>query len=266
MEIYQIQLLKPFSFVMIFSICLIWEITGQNFQHSYKKRFIQHFLLLFLGGLTVTLFTPSFFKTLFETSFFSYSLKDLEFFPGLILTIIIFDVAIYWQHRFSHTIPFLWRFHTVHHCDDHMDLTTGFRFHPGEIYLSSLYKTLLIALFGPSIEQYIIYETILFSMALFNHSNGSMPARLDKFLRLLIVTPQMHYPHHHPDKENTNSNYGNFLSIWDRIFGTYNSTKTDQFGIDFFDGRKTQKFSYLLKYPFISSKRLDPNRNSETQP
>lgn len=249
------EYLKPISFVIIFSICFILEQNIPLFKEQYKKRFIINLGLLFLSIVTVKLVFPWSLNDLLGSQTFTYSISQLPFAIGLVLTIVIFDCAIYWQHRLSHIIPIFWLFHKIHHCDKAMDLSTGFRFHPMEILLSSLYKFSLLLLLRPSFNQYLIYETILFSMAIFNHSNFKISDRLDRFLRIFIVTPSMHYPHHHPSKENTNSNYGNFLSLWDRLFNSYNSNHTNLFGLNFISKMQSESFRYVL-YGFLSNIRL----------
>jgi sterol desaturase/sphingolipid hydroxylase (fatty acid hydroxylase superfamily) len=177
-------------------------------------------------------------------------LSALPFWIGSILTILIFDLAIYWQHRIFHIDKFLWKFHITHHSDRAMDFSNAFRFHPGEIIISGFYKALFIYLLMPSIEVFMAYEIILHSMAVFNHSNISIPKPIDKILRIFIVTPAMHWPHHSPNKELTNSNYGNFLSIWDRIFGSYTSEENSTFGLDTISGEESSSIKNLLLLPF----------------
>lgn len=246
-----IDYIKPLMFILVFTFCLVLESTRAQFEHAYKKRFMLHFIFLFLGIMSVKVFIPKSLSNIFNSSLNIIPLGELNYFLALGLSIIILDFFIYWQHRLSHKLNFLWRFHIIHHSDNHMDLTSGFRFHPVEIYLSALFKLSLIYIFGIRLEHFIIYETVLFSMSIFNHSNIKINAKFEKFLRLFIVTPQMHYPHHHPSKKNTNSNYGNFLSLWDRLFKSYNKNYTTTFGVDTFIEAKETDLLYLLKRPFI---------------
>ncbi|MCT4641085.1 MAG: sterol desaturase family protein [Bacteriovoracaceae bacterium] len=150
---------------------------------------------------------------------------------SVIATIIIFDFFIYLQHVLSHKINFLWRFHKVHHSDREMGTTSGFRFHPIEIIMSGFYKVALIFIFRPSVEGYIIYEITLSSFALFNHSNIRINSKLDKLLKIFLVTPSFHFPHHDTEHKNMNSNYGNIFSTWDKLFRTYTTNKVSSFGI-----------------------------------
>ena len=139
----------------------------------------------------------------------------------IILAIILLDGAIYAQHVATHKIPLLWRLHKVHHADRDIDVTTGARFHPIEILISMLYKIVVVIALGAPAVAVFIFEVILNASAMFNHANWKMPQPLDKVLRLLIVTPDMHRVHHSVIHGETDSNYGFFLSVWDRLFGTY---------------------------------------------
>jgi len=140
---------------------------------------------------------------------------------AVFLSIITLDGIIYLQHVLVHAVPLLWRIHRVHHADPDFDVTTGSRFHPLEIILSMLIKFASILVLGPPVVAIILFEIILNGMAMFNHSNISLPTSIDKLLRLLFVTPDMHRVHHSVEEDETNSNFGFNLSLWDRLFGTY---------------------------------------------
>lgn len=146
---------------------------------------------------------------------------DLPLWLGIILTVLIFDLAIWAQHLITHKIPLLWRFHRVHHADRDIDVTTAIRFHPVEIALSMLLKIGLVYLLGPPAIGIIVFEIILNGTAMFNHANIKLPLGLDAVLRRILVTPDMHRVHHSVHRHEHDSNYGFALSIWDRIFGTY---------------------------------------------
>lgn len=140
---------------------------------------------------------------------------------AVILTVLIFDFAIWAQHLVTHKIPLLWRIHRVHHADRDIDVTTAIRFHPVEIALSMLLKIGLVYLLGPPALGIILFEIILNGTAMFNHANIRLPLRLDAVLRRVLVTPDMHRVHHSIHRHEHDSNYGFALSVWDRIFGTY---------------------------------------------
>jgi sterol desaturase/sphingolipid hydroxylase (fatty acid hydroxylase superfamily) len=139
----------------------------------------------------------------------------------VIASVIIMDGIVYLQHVMVHAVPVLWRLHRVHHADPDFDVTTGARFHPLEIILSMLIKFSVIITLGPPIIAVIIFEVLLSTTAMFNHSNVHLNLTLDKYLRLLVVTPDMHRVHHSINADETNSNFGFNLPWWDRLFGTY---------------------------------------------
>jgi len=143
--------------------------------------------------------------------------------PAQIVAFIILDFAIYLQHVITHALPLLWRLHIIHHTDLDLDVTSGVRFHPFEIIVSMIYKLLIVAAIGPDPAVVILFEIVLNGSALFNHSNLYIPKPLDRVLRSVIVTPEMHRVHHSAQVVETNSNFGFFFSIWDRICGTYRS-------------------------------------------
>ena len=137
------------------------------------------------------------------------------------MAVLILDLAIWAQHLVTHKVPLFWRFHRVHHADRDLDVTTGFRFHPVEILASMLLKIGLVYLLGPSALAVLVFEILLSSTALFNHANLALPVWLDRALRWVLVTPDMHRIHHSTLREEHDSNYGFALSLWDRIFRTY---------------------------------------------
>jgi sterol desaturase/sphingolipid hydroxylase (fatty acid hydroxylase superfamily) len=133
---------------------------------------------------------------------------------------LILDFAIYLQHVMSHALPAFWRLHQVHHADLDVDSTTGTRFHPIEIIISLIYKSAVIAAIGADPWVVVVYEAVLNAAAVYTHGNIRMPEAIDRKLRWLFCTPDMHRVHHSTIPEETNSNFGNFLSIWDRLCGT----------------------------------------------
>src|SRR2546423_5464490 len=131
------------------------------------------------------------------------------------------DFAIYAQHVAFHKVPLLWRLHRMHHADLDIDVSTGLRFHPVEIILSVLIKIAVVLLVGVPAVAVIAFEVVLNATSMFNHSNAAMPGRLDRVMRLLVVTPDMHRVHHSVLRHETDSNFGFNLPWWDRLFGTY---------------------------------------------
>ena len=141
--------------------------------------------------------------------------------PRFVLSLILLDLLIYWQHRLFHGPAALWTLHSAHHSDADFDATTGVRFHPGELLLSAGIKSAGAALLGVDVLAAAVFEVILSSATLFSHSNIKLPGFLDKLLRLVLVTPDMHRVHHSVASDEMNSNFGFALPYWDRLFGTY---------------------------------------------
>ena len=150
-----------------------------------------------------------------------FNVVDLPLWLEMLLTILILDWAIWAQHLVTHKVPLLWRLHQVHHSDRDLDVTSAIRFHPIEIALSMILKIGLVYLLGPAAVAVIAFEILLNATAMFNHANLAIPEKIDRWLRLVIVTPDMHRVHHSDDRAEHDANYGFALSIWDRIFGTY---------------------------------------------
>lgn len=162
-----------------------------------------------------------------ERDFGLFNILDVSPWVAGLLAVIALDFAIYWQHVATHKIPLLWRMHRVHHADHDMDVTTAIRFHPLELFLSLLYKSLFVAVLGASVTAVIVFELMLFIGPAFNHSNLKLPRRLDRLLRLVIATPDVHRAHHSIHREEQDTNYGFFLIWWDRIFKTYTNEPRD---------------------------------------
>jgi sterol desaturase/sphingolipid hydroxylase (fatty acid hydroxylase superfamily) len=136
-------------------------------------------------------------------------------------SVVVLDLAIYFQHVLFHAVPALWRLHRMHHADLEFDVTTGLRFHPIEILLSMLIKFAVIAALGAPALAVLVFEVLLNATSMFNHGNVRIPAAIDRVLRWLVVTPDMHRVHHSIVARETNSNFGFNLPWWDRLFGTY---------------------------------------------
>jgi sterol desaturase/sphingolipid hydroxylase (fatty acid hydroxylase superfamily) len=151
-------------------------------------------------------------------------------------TLLAWSLANYWLHRAFHLWPWLWRLHRIHHSDTAVDLSTAFRNHPGDVLATALARAGLAAALGLSVPALIAYEAAAFVAAMWSHANLRLPARADRILRLLLVTPAMHHVHHSAVRCETDSNYGELLSVWDRLFGTYrasdsSSLATARFGL-----------------------------------
>ncbi len=145
------------------------------------------------------------------------------FVAGLI-TIVVMDFAIYWQHRAFHSIPWLWRWHKLHHWDEALDLSTGLRFHPAEAVLSMIWKSVCVVALGAPVWAVPLFELWLMAGSMIEHANIRMPARVDAVARRLMVTPAMHRVHHSAHSDDANHNFSFAISVWDKLFGSYRGT------------------------------------------
>jgi sterol desaturase/sphingolipid hydroxylase (fatty acid hydroxylase superfamily) len=175
--------------------------------------------------------------------------------------VVLLDLAIYLQHVMFHAVPVLWRLHRMHHADLDIDVTTGARFHPVEIALSMLVKFAVIVALGVPPVAVVVFEVLLNATSMFNHANVRIPATLEPALRWLLVTPDMHRVHHSVERDETNSNFGFNLSLWDRVFGTYRAQpraghERMTIGIaEFRDAASCSTLAGLLAIPFRGSAR-----------
>ena len=175
---------------------------------------------------------------------------------AILLAVLLLDLAIYLQHVMFHAIPMFWRLHMVHHADLDFDVTTGVRFHTIEIILSMCIKIAVIMLLGPPAVAVVIFEVALNGTSLFNHGNVRLPINLDRYLRLLVVTPDMHRVHHSVVAHETNSNFGFNLPWWDRIFGTYRDQPAAghddmTIGLTQYRDTKVTRLHWMLILPFV---------------
>ena len=185
----------------------------------------------------------------------------LRFLIGLVLI----DLWMYLWHRLNHNVPFLWRFHAVHHADREMDATSAVRFHTGEIVLSGTARLIVLPALGIALPILLIYELILLPVILFHHSNVRIARTADGMLRPIIVTPWMHWVHHSRLMEETNSNYGSVLSIWDRLFKTFRlRTNPGEIQLGLNDDASEESWrslSGMLIRPFKSKVHRDSERH-----
>jgi len=186
-----------------------------------------------------------------------FGLLNVTALPGWIAVaaaVIALDLAIYLQHVLFHAVPALWRLHRMHHADLELDATTGVRFHPVEVLLSMLIKLAVVAAIGAPAIAVLIFEVLLNATSMFNHANVRIPSRIDRVLRWLVVTPDMHRVHHSVEPRETNSNFGFNLPWWDRLFGTYKAQPAAghdamTIGIDTFRDPRELRLDRMLVQP-----------------
>ncbi|MHB8623977.1 MAG: sterol desaturase family protein [Sulfuricaulis sp.] len=215
------------AFFGALSIMAVWEVAAPRRALVIPKwrRWTSNLGLVFLNSGLLRLIFPIVavgFAVLAQSRGWGlFNQQKVSFWFAVLASVVILDFAIYFQHVMFHAVPVLWRLHRMHHADLDFDVTTGSRFHPIEILLSMFIKIAVIALVGPPAVAVMIFEVILNASAMFNHSNIYLPDAVDRGLRTLIVTPDMHRVHHSIEDHETNSNFGFNLSLWDRVFGTY---------------------------------------------
>ena len=171
------------------------------------------------------------------------------------ICLLVLDLAVFGQHVLSHHWPWLWRLHRMHHSDVHLDVTTALRFHPAEILVSMLWKGLVVTLLGAPPVAVLWYEVMLSACALFNHANWAIAPTFDRWLRCVVVTPDMHRIHHSVLVHETNSNYGNSIVLWDRLVGSYRAQpeaghRGMSIGLQQFRGKLDSRLGAILLQPF----------------
>jgi len=174
------------------------------------------------------------------------------------LTLVAMDFAIYWQHRAFHQIPLLWRAHRVHHSDPGFDVSLGLRFHPFEIVPSAAFKLAVVVALGAPVAGVIVYELLLLAMSLFTHADLRLPARAEAWVRKILVTPDWHRVHHGIDRDEHDTNFGNILTAWDRLFGTAREQPRESheamaIGLRGYSRPEGQTLWRLLRQPFLSN-------------
>lgn len=145
--------------------------------------------------------------------------------PAVVLDLVLLDLWLYWWHRANHELPLLWRFHAVHHLDETLDTTSALRFHAGEVAISAAMRAVLIVLLDIPLTSVVLFEGLVLACTVFHHSDAGLPGPLERALSRVIVTPSLHWVHHHARRADTDSNYGTVLSCWDRLFGSRSRTR-----------------------------------------
>ena len=220
-------LIRLGCFLLVLLLVALWEVLAPRRPQAIgrARRWLNNFGLVVLNTVAVRLLFPlAGVGMAFLAQSKGWGLFNLVSLPtGLSLpaAIILLDLIIYGQHVIFHAVPILWRLHRMHHADLEFDVTTGLRFHPAEIVLSMALKLVAVAALGASPLAVLMFEVVLNATSLFNHGNVKLPLRLDRILRLLVVTPDMHRVHHSINWQETNSNFGFNVPWWDRLFGTY---------------------------------------------
>ena len=253
--------LKLIFFVMLFIILFIFESFYSEREWTSKRffRLFFHVKIAIINTViirfpTIFLIIPSL-MLITENQYGVLNNIDISFALKAVFGLLLLDLAYYFWHRLNHTNSFLWRFHSVHHLDTHLYVTTSLRFHFGELLLSSLFKTILILFLGTPISVFIFYEILLSACNQFHHSNIKLSDNLDQILSKFIVTPKYHTNHHTVMKDSRNANYSSILTIWDSIFFTYKDAKIEDrqyLGLD--DRSKEFGLIQYIRHPFIKDR------------
>jgi len=257
-------LIRLGAFIFIFLAMALWETLWPRRQQAFARRarWPHNIGLLLVDVAVLHVVAPSTAIALaLAGELHGWGLVNALALPSCIaipLAVVLLDLTIYFQHVMFHAVPTLWRLHRVHHTDLDFDVTTGTRFHPIEILISTGIKCAAVAAIGAPASAVLAFELLLNGTAMFNHANARLPKVVDQLLRWIVVTPDMHRVHHSVVYNETNSNFGFNLPWWDRIFGTYRAQpaaghQAMTIGVDAFRAREDLRLDRLLVQPFRES-------------
>ena len=256
--------LRVAAFIAVFAAAAVWEAVAPRRDRRFKRivRWPQNLALPAINNLLLMLVVPGAeVGVAIAAQTHDWGLLPALPLPtwiGIVAAIVVLDLAVYAQHLVFHAVPVLWRMHRVHHADTDFDVTTGLRFHPFEIAISTAYKCAVIAAIGASPVAAIAFEILLYASSMFEHANGRLPLSVDRWLRWIVVTPDMHRVHHSSVMDETNSNFGFNISWWDRLFGTYRAQpaaghEAMQIGLEIFRDADEVRLDRVLVQPFRST-------------
>ena len=255
---------EPFIRISFFLGILLamaaWEVVAprRQLQISRVLRWINNLGVVVIDTILVRLTFPIVAVGLAllaeERGWGLFNLVETPAWFAFVASLLVFDLAIYLQHVIFHAVPALWRLHRMHHADLEFDVTTGLRFHPVEILLSMGIKLAVVITLGPPAVAMLVFEVLLNASSMFNHGNVRIPSDVDRLLRWIVVTPDMHRVHHSIHPQETNSNFGFNLSCWDRLLGTYRAQPRDShqgmtIGIEQFRTRRDLWLDRMLIQP-----------------
>ncbi|MCK8515525.1 sterol desaturase family protein [Methylonatrum kenyense] len=259
-------LIRGGAFAFVLLAMALWEVVARRRSQRIhrRQRWPSNLAIVVLDTLAVRLFFPlaavGAALVAAEQCWGLFNLVSVPIWLAVVVSVVMLDVAIYFQHRLFHAVPWLWRLHRMHHADLEFDVTTGLRFHPLEILISMGIKLAVVTLLGAPALAVLIFEVLLNATSMFNHGNVRLPARLDRWLRLAVVTPDMHRVHHSIVRLETDSNFGFNLPWWDRLFGTYRDQPAAghlgmTIGIEDFREAHDLRLDRMLLQPFVNPRR-----------
>ena len=260
------------AFVGILVVFALWEVLSPRRRREIPRllRWTNNLALLVVDTVILRLTFPILAVGLAvmaeNRGWGLFNAIDVAPWMAIVASMLLLDLAIYLQHVMFHAVPGLWRLHRMHHADLEFDATTGLRFHPVEILISMGIKLSVVAALGPPAIAVLLFEVLLNATAIFNHANIDLPRPVDRVLRWIVVTPDMHRVHHSVDRQETNSNFGFNLPWWDRLLGTYVAQPAKghdgmDIGIEQFRTRRDLWLDRMLIQPMIgpaSGHALDP--------
>jgi sterol desaturase/sphingolipid hydroxylase (fatty acid hydroxylase superfamily) len=249
------------KFIWVVScLSLFWILEGVYplKKHQYNKwKHAKTNLVLLLSTMIINvvfgIITLGVFAWIETSNFGLLNMVDWPVWVEILLAIMILDfTSQYVVHFLLHKVPFMWRFHTVHHSDTHVDVTSGTRHHPIDFIFRETFALIGVIIAGLPIAYYLIYRILTVLFTYFSHADIQLPLWLDKTISYVFISPNTHKFHHHHKMPWTDTNFGNIFSFWDRIFGTfiYKDTKDIVYGVDILDAEKSEDIMYQLKAPF----------------
>lgn len=253
------QLLAFLAMAGVFGLFAVFEFVSPARPAVRGHRWVTNLALFAIDTVAVRLLVPLLMvgaaALAAERGWGLLNLVGLPDWAGIAMAVIALDMALYWQHRATHRVPLLWRLHKVHHSDPQFDLTTAARFHPLEIIASMLYKMAVVVALGLPALGVFVFETVFNIATLFTHANIAFGERIERFIRIILVTPGMHRIHHSALQRETDSNYGTLLSGWDRLFGTYTDRAASgpdaiTIGLDEYQDVRPHRLGWSLLLPF----------------
>lgn len=255
------------ALILAGGITFFWLIEGiiPLFGFTYNKW--KHASVNIFFTLTTIIINFSFALFIVKTSDYVVAKKfgllqlfNMPLWVFMIVGLLLLDlVGAYSIHLIEHKIKWMWKFHMVHHADTHVDTTTANRHHPGESVFRAVFTIIGVIICGAPMWLVMMYQSLSVVLTQFNHANIRLPLWLDNTLSWLVVSPNMHKVHHHYKRPQTDSNYGNIFSVWDRLLGTFNYTPIEQiqYGLDVLDNTKDENLSFQLNIPFDGRVKTD---------
>jgi sterol desaturase/sphingolipid hydroxylase (fatty acid hydroxylase superfamily) len=255
------------ALILAGGISFFWILEGAIPLFSFQYKKWKHASVNIFFTLTTIIINFAFALVIVKSSdwvvahqFGLLYLVHLPLWLFMIAGLLLLDLSGAWLvHYVEHKLKWMWRFHVIHHADTHVDTTTANRHHPGESVFRAIFTIFGVWVCGAPVWLVMMYQSLSVVLTQFNHANIRLPLWADNMISWLLVSPNMHKVHHHYQRPQTDSNYGNIFSVWDRLFGTYNDTPVDQiqYGLDVLDNNKDESILFQMKIPFDNTVKTD---------